>query len=37
MMLQNEGVKLLSMEAALFALLQSAEHPYFKEIAKLVK
>ena len=37
MMLQNEGVKLLSTEAALFALLQSAEHPHFKEIAKLVK
>ena len=37
MMLHNEGVKLLSTEAALFALLQSAEHPYFKEIAKLVK
>lgn len=32
-----EGVKLSSVEMALFELLKTAEHPNFKEIAKLIK
>jgi hypothetical protein len=32
-----EGVKISSMEMALFELLKTAEHPQFKQIAKLVK
>ena len=36
-MLRDAGATLLSTEAALFALLRTAEHPRFKEIARLVK
>ena len=36
-MLRDAGATLLSTEAALFALLHTAEHPRFKEIARLVK
>ncbi len=36
-MLRDAGATLLSTEAALFALLRTAEHPKFKEIARLVK
>ena len=36
-MLRDAGANLLSAEAALFALLRTAEHPKFKEIARLVK
>lgn len=36
-MLRDIGAKVLSAEAILFALLKSAEHPKFREIAKLVK
>lgn len=36
-MLRDAGATLLSTEAALFALLRTAEHPQFKEIARLVK
>ena len=32
-----EGIKISSTEMALFELLQSAEHPLFREIARLVK
>ncbi|MHC4618126.1 MAG: hydrolase [Planctomycetota bacterium] len=35
--MQAEGVKLSSTEMALFELLGTAEHPRFKDIAKLVK
>ena len=33
----NEGVKICCTEMALFELLRTAEHPQFKQIAKLVK
>ena len=36
-MLRDAGATLLSTEAALFALLRTAQHPKFKEIARLVK
>ncbi|GJH39965.1 hydrolase [Capnocytophaga sp. HP1101] len=36
-MLRDAGAKVLSTEAVLFALLRTAEHPRFKEIARLVK
>ena len=36
-MLHDAGAPLLSTEAALFALLRTAQHPKFKEIARLVK
>jgi nicotinamidase-related amidase len=32
-----EGIKITSTEMALFELLKSADHPQFKQIAKLVK
>jgi nicotinamidase-related amidase len=32
-----EGVKVSSTEMALFELLKTAEHPHFKQIAKLIK
>jgi len=35
--LVSEGVKIASTETALFELLRSADHPKFKQIAKLVK
>jgi nicotinamidase-related amidase len=35
--MQAEKVKISSVETALFELLKTAEHPQFKEIAKLVK
>ena len=33
----HEGCKVISLEMALFELLKTAEHPHFKEIAKLIK
>ena len=35
--MQHEGVKLTSTEMLLFELLQSAQHPHFRSLAKLVK
>jgi hypothetical protein len=32
-----EGAHISSVEMALFELLKTAEHPHFKQIAKLVK
>lgn len=36
-MIRHEGAKILSTEAVLFALMRTAEHPKFRDIAKLVK
>ena len=33
----HEGCKISSVEMALFELLKTAEHPHFKEIARLIK
>ena len=35
--LSTEGVSIYSVEMALFELLQTAEHPKFRQIAKLIK
>ncbi|MHC4621263.1 MAG: hydrolase [Planctomycetota bacterium] len=35
--MRAEGVKISSTEMAIFELLQTAEHPKFKQVAKLVK
>jgi len=35
--IRHEGAKILSTEAVLFALMRTAEHPKFRDIAKLVK
>ena len=35
--MRDEGVTISSTEMALFEMLESAEHPNFKEIAKLIK
>ena len=35
--MRDEGVSISSTEMALFELLQTAEHPKFKEVAKLIK
>jgi nicotinamidase-related amidase len=35
--MRDEGVSISSTEMALFELLETAEHPNFKEIAKLIK
>jgi nicotinamidase-related amidase len=35
--ISSEGAKISSVEMALFELLKTAEHPNFKEIAKLIK
>ena len=32
-----EGAKISSTEMALFELLKTAEHPQFKQVAKLIK
>lgn len=35
--MDNEGIKIYTTEMALFEMLETAEHPRFKEIVKLVK
>jgi len=33
----DEGAKIVSVEMALFELLKTAEHPQFRQVAKLIK
>ena len=35
--MQSEGIKILTLEIALFELLKSSTHPHFKEIQNLIK